>query len=190
MKTVYQVGFDGDRFRALEAQWDENVRLSGDVEHDPRLLAGVEIVEWPVRKRVPNVWMVIGSSCPVLDPIAFDALRDELAGLDLQPLQVGRRSLVAVEAPERRDAVDADRTQWRPGRRSGSAHRLEFHPDRLRGRSLFRQPGTNPGLYCWEDSETSQHGFRAAVEAASLKGLTFLEVWNSDTGGEYFHNPP
>ena len=164
--------------------------MSADVWRDPRLLEGVEIVEVTQHKRVPNVWMVIGTSCLILDFSAFEALSGELVGLDAQPLQVGRRSLVAVEAPARRDAVDADRTDWRPGLEGMAAFRLEFDPARLPVRSLFMRPGTGPEWYCWEDSETSQHGFRAAVEAASLKGLTFLEVWNSDTGGEYFHNPP
>jgi len=135
------------------------------------------------KKKVGDFWG-IGSSCvPAVTRAAFPHIQKhaEMGGETL-PLTFEGMELLILNITEVVNCLDHGKCRWHG---DGGSKRLNidagyhFRPERFSESSLFRLPETcrSSRIYCVERSGDPEEDFKAAVEAAGLKGLTFTEIW-------------
>lgn len=184
---VYEVLHDSNTFGTLLFQ-------KGVVEYKHPLLKfdGTAVADaweppsvWCERptKKAGDFWG-IGSVCvPAVTRAAFPHVQThiEMAGEAL-PLEFEGVELLILNVTEVINCLDHARVQWHgdgPSRRLNIDAGYHFLHERFSESSLFRLPETcrSSRLYCTECSEAPEEDFKAAVEAAKLKGLKFRPIW-------------
>lgn len=82
------------------------------------------------------------------------------------------------------NSLNQNLTQWTLIPETGEKLFIQkycFHPNRFSESSLFKIPETRRAeILTYEISADPEEEFKAAVEAAGMKGLTFQEIWNSN----------
>lgn len=188
---IFELGFDLARFQCLRldapeadrAAWSRLLRSSTRL--GPRWDPPPVYAEHP-NLEVPDIWMLAGSASFVVSPKARAVLleADVIQDAELLPLPVGDEVLTLVNVVEVRNYLDIEKTKWLGTVGSSSAEVPEFVAHRIGGASLFKLPhDAHVGMYCYEDDDDPSDSFRYVVLAEGLTGLTFEEIWNSETGG-------
>lgn len=190
---VFQIDYDSDRFQCLFVDSpDEALQISVHLDGTPRRQEWSPppvYAEFP-RLEKPDIWNLYEASSFALSHRAASGLRDLLLEAELLPLPVGDETLMLVNVVEVRNYLDTDRTRWFPDMEGLLAEVPEFAVHRIGGPSLFKLPHDDAWLYCWEDDEVLDESFRHAVVSQGLTGLTFEEIWNSETGGRRSSSVP
>ncbi|MCU1371883.1 MAG: hypothetical protein JWO77_3077 [Ilumatobacteraceae bacterium] len=134
----------------------------------------------PLNLAIPDICSVGAFAILVLRPGVYDLLFDWVAHEERIPLVVDGRELDGINVLSTPNVLDVAATEAIGGP-TGLITRYAFLKRRFAGnRSLFRLPGTDYGpLYCWEDTDDLEEGFRFAVESNGITGLWFEECWDS-----------
>ena len=178
---VFQVDHDVDRFQTicvdtgnvLEGFCFDGQRVSDSWEPPP-------VYPQPQTHAVPDIWAVEAFAVLVLSPGVYEILSEWLEYEERLDLPMGSEVLDVINVLNTPNVLDLDATESIGGP-SALITKYAFHARRFEGnRSLFRLPGTVYGpLYCWEDSDDEEAGFRHGVRSNGVTGLLFEECWNS-----------
>lgn len=182
--TVFKVGYDVDRFRALLIQggddefdrWADLIRFRGF----PRRNEWVSppVYSDPPELPMPDVWHLVGSDGIGFSGGAVQYLGEILTNAgELLQLLIDGAVLQLLNVTRVVACIDEPQTSWRP---DGSPRLLAFDATKLPTASLFRIPQRLDDVYC--RTGLGRTDFLDRLQRHELRGLRLTKVWDNQAG--------